>query len=154
MLDAVGLVAAAQSLPADWCQATRPVPAIAFHGTADPMVPYAGGPLGDPLNPVKPIFPPVRQWVGAWAARNGCGSEAGESAVAAGVARTVFPDCDAGADVVLYTVDGGGHSWPGGRPPPAWRVGPTSDAIDATRAMWDFFRAHPLAAAAAGAASR
>jgi hypothetical protein len=25
---------------------------------ADPIVPYDGGPLGDPFNPVKPVFPP------------------------------------------------------------------------------------------------
>src|SRR5947209_15439212 len=40
---AVGMVAAAQSLPSSWCTDHRPVPMIAFHGTADPIVPYQGG---------------------------------------------------------------------------------------------------------------
>jgi len=34
-----------------WCTGQRPVPVIAFHGAADPIVPYQGGPLGDPFNP-------------------------------------------------------------------------------------------------------
>src|SRR3989475_5402793 len=40
---AVGLVAAAHLLPWEWCTDRRPVPMIAFHGTADPEVPYSGG---------------------------------------------------------------------------------------------------------------
>src|SRR5712691_7180675 len=36
---AVGMVAAAQSLPSSWCTDKRPVPMIAFHGAADPIVP-------------------------------------------------------------------------------------------------------------------
>ena len=40
---AVGMVAAAQMLPWSWCTDHRPVPMIAFHGTADSIVPYEGG---------------------------------------------------------------------------------------------------------------
>ena len=50
------------------------------------------------------------------------------------------------ADVVLYTVAGGGHTWPGGHPLPAFITGPTTDDIDATRVIWEFFRKHPLLA--------
>jgi polyhydroxybutyrate depolymerase len=46
--------------------------------------------------------------------------------------------------VVLYTIQGGGHSWPGGKPLPQWWVGPTSRSIDATSMMWTFFREHQL----------
>ena len=34
---AVGMVGAAQTLPWSWCTDHRPVPMIAFHGTADPI---------------------------------------------------------------------------------------------------------------------
>ncbi len=34
---AVGTVAAAQTLPWEWCEDPAAVPVIAFHGTADPM---------------------------------------------------------------------------------------------------------------------
>jgi len=141
---AVGLVAAAQSLPWNWCKDDRPVAMIAFHGTADPIVPYQGGPLGDPFNPVKVIFPAVQDWVANWARRNQCGANPVESAVAPDVTRIGYMHCAEDALVVLYAVQGGGHSWPGGKPLPEWWVGPTSNSIDATSQMWTFFREHRL----------
>ncbi len=42
-----------------------------------------------------------------------------------------------GADGI--TIDGGGHTWPGGEPLPEWLTGPTTQDIDATRVMWEFF---------------
>jgi polyhydroxybutyrate depolymerase len=141
---AVGMVAAAQQLPPDWCKPLRPVPLIVFHGDADPVVPYAGGRLGDPFNPVRPVYPPVRDWVAAAAERNGCAGTPLSSAIAADVQRWEYPGCADGASVVLYTLLGGGHSWPGGKPPPRWRVGATNTSIDATAALWEFFQRHPL----------
>jgi polyhydroxybutyrate depolymerase len=142
-LAAVGMVAPAQALPPDWCRATRPVPLIAFHGTADSLVPYNGGRFGDPLNPVKPVFPAMRGFVASWAGRNQCTAGPVESTVAPAVTRLEHRGCADGASVVLYSVDGGGHTWPGGKPLPEWRVGPNSNSIDATGEMWAFFGAHP-----------
>jgi len=53
--------------------------------------------------------------------------------------------------VVLYTIKGGGHTWPGGQPLPEWFVGRTSNSIDASSLMWAFFRAHRLREAQTGA---
>jgi polyhydroxybutyrate depolymerase len=53
-----------------------------------------------------------------------------------------YSDCDEGAEVIFYTIIGGGHTWPGGTPIPV--VGKTSRDIDATEAMWDFFQAFRL----------
>jgi hypothetical protein len=55
-----------------------------------------------------------------------------------------YRECADAAAVVLYTLSGGGHSWPGGKPPPSWRVGATNTSIDATAEMWEFFVEHPL----------
>lgn len=151
---AVGTVAAAQSRPFAWCPDPRPVPMIAFHGTADPIVPYHGGPLGDPFAPVKPTYPPVREFVASWARRNRCGVDPVESAAAPEVTRSEFTHCAEGAAVVLYTIQGGGHTWPGGKPLPEWRVGPNSNGIDATSQMWAFFREHSLRRAPSGAEVR
>jgi polyhydroxybutyrate depolymerase len=139
---AVGAVAAAQTLPWDWCGDSRPVPMVAFHGTDDRIVPYEGGPSGDPFNPI--MFPAVRDWAASWARRNRCGPNPIESAVAADVTRLEYTDCADEAAVVLYTIRGGGHSWPGGTPLPQWIVGPTSRSIDASSQMWAFFREHRL----------
>jgi len=137
---AVGMVAAAQSLPWSWCTDRRPVPMIAFHGTADSIVPYDGGKVSIAPEP----FPSVRTWASNWARRNGCGPNPVDSVVAKDVTRDEYTNCADNATVVLYTIRGGGHSWPGGKPMPEWIVGPTSNSIDATSQMWAFFREHPL----------
>ncbi|MBI2571011.1 MAG: hypothetical protein HYV63_28735 [Candidatus Schekmanbacteria bacterium] len=137
---AVGMVASAQFLPWSWCPDPRPVPVIAFHGTADKLAPYRGG-----LSWVAPnLLPDMATWMANWARRNRCAPAPVDSEVAPGVVRRNYASCTDRADVVLYTVEGGGHSWPGGEPAPEWLCGPTSRSIDATRQMWSFFREHRL----------
>jgi polyhydroxybutyrate depolymerase len=146
---AVGLVAAAEQLPFSWCTADRPVPMIEFHGTADPFVPYGGGVSQSPFAPTRfdkdaRPFPSILAWTGEWARRNRCAADPVKSVIAADVTRLEYTDCAEGAAVVLYSIDGGGHTWPGGKPFPKWMMtGSTSSGVDATRRMWEFFREHP-----------
>jgi polyhydroxybutyrate depolymerase len=138
---AVGLVASAQFLPWKECRDERPVPMIAFHGTEDRFTPYYGGRSWVARDHV---FPSIPGFTGSWARRNRCAARPAESRVAADVTRLAYTGCADGADVVLYTIHGGGHTWPGGGPPPEWFVGATSKGVDATRQAWAFFREHPL----------
>lgn len=140
---AIGMVAPAQTLPADWCPDTRPMPMMAFHGDADPILPYGGGPMKGPT-PVRPVFAPVRNRMAWWAARNGCGPTPHESTIAADVVRLEYTDCADGAPVVFHRLLDGGHTWPGGSGIPRWFAGPTNRNIDATREMWTFFQRHTL----------
>ena len=137
---AFGPVAAAVTLPPDWCDGSRPAPMIAFHGTDDRFTPYNGAKVWLAPDP----FPSIPEWTATWARRNRCAPNPAESAAAADVTRLEYTDCADDASVVLYTITGGGHTWPGGQPMPEWLVGPTSRSIDATRLMWAFFRQHPL----------
>jgi polyhydroxybutyrate depolymerase len=146
---AVGMVAAAQTLPWSWCTDQRPVPMIAFHGTADPIVPYNGGLPTGLLAPTRfdksaQPFPGVPAWAANWARRNRCGTSPVDSMVAPDVTRREYTNCADDAAVVLYTVRGAGHQWPGGKPMPKWMVGPASNSIDATSRLWAFYRAHRL----------
>jgi polyhydroxybutyrate depolymerase len=139
---AVGLVSAGLDPGWDWCADHRPVPVIAFHGSADPVCPYNGG----YSKLAGGTFPSVPGFMAAWSRRNRCGANPTESALAGGVTRSAYTGCADGADVVLYTIKGEGHQWPGGRRVRAeWMLGRYSRGIDATRQMWAFFRAHPLA---------
>jgi polyhydroxybutyrate depolymerase len=137
---AVGMVAAAQTLPWSWCTNQRAVPMIAFHGTADPEIPYNGGSSWISPRP----FPSTPIWAAKWARRNRCEANPVESPVATDVTRRTYTKCADNAAVVLYTVEGGGHTWPGGKPLPEWFVGRTTHSIDATGLMWAFFGEHPL----------
>ena len=134
---AIGSVAGAYLLPWERCQPSRPVPAIIFHGTADPVVPYEGGPSRDFDIP----FPAIPEWVAALAKRNGCQGTPIDLPANGSVNGVKYTGC---TEVVFYTIAGGGHSWPGGNPLPKWIVGITSHDIDATRTMWEFFQQHPL----------
>lgn len=147
---AAGLVSAAPTLPHlwEWCGSAPPVPAIIVQGTADKLVPFNGGPLGDPFNPQHPIFPSVHDWVAGWAKHNRCAVAPADSALSSQVIRTTYRDCADSATVVLYTLQGGGHQWPGGKALPAWWVGPMNNGVDATRQLWEFFEAHPMSSRA------
>jgi polyhydroxybutyrate depolymerase len=137
---AVGAVAAAQMLPWNECGNSRPVPTAAFHGTADRFAPYAGG--SSPISPGQ--FPNIRDWTARVARRNQCKGDPSDTRITASVRRLEYRNCAENADVVLYSVEGGGHTWPGGKPLPEWWVGRTTRDINATRLMWEFFVQHPL----------
>lgn len=137
---AVATVGAAQELPWSVCGDAPPVPVLAVHGTADPIVPYGGGDAW--IAPVP--FPDVREWMARWAERNGCAGPPAEDRVATDVRRAEYPGCSGGASVILYTVEGGGHTWPGARPLPEFVAGRTTSSIDATELIWSFFEGHVL----------
>lgn len=137
---AVGLVASAQTLSWKRCADARPMPMIAFHGTADPDAPYAGGESF--LSP-RP-WPAMRAWVAKWAKRNRCDETPVDTRVAVDVVKREYVNCADAAPVVFYTIENGGHTWPGGTELPAGWVGRTARSVDAAEGMWGFFREHPL----------
>jgi len=136
---AVGAVASAQTLEWEQCGDSRPVPIVAFHGTADKFAPYHGG----KSPPAPDLFPNIRDWTARVAQRNQCKGDPSETRITATVRLLAYTNCAENADVILYTVEGGGHTWPGGKPLPAWIVGPTTSEISACKVMWDFFIQHP-----------
>lgn len=119
------------------CKGKAPMPAIIFHGTEDASVPFAGGAGGRLGLAVRGARENARDW----AAHNGCASAPTVERVASDVLRESFDGCRGGADVVLYVVEGGGHTWPGA--PNVPRLGPVTGSIDATELIWQFFAAHP-----------
>jgi polyhydroxybutyrate depolymerase len=127
------------------CRHTEPVSVIAMQGTADPLMPYAGGGVARRRGRVLS----ADQSVVFWATLDGCTdpvlvmpeeNPAPEDGTR--IRRTIFNGCRDRRGVELYTVVGGGHTWPGG--PPAGRaVGRVSRDIDATPLIWSFFAQHP-----------
>jgi polyhydroxybutyrate depolymerase len=138
---AMGSVAGAYTFSWEDCPSAGPVPAVIFHGTQDPIVPYQGGLAGDS----RFTFPPVPSWVEGLAQHNGCDRAPVEIPASGEAGGLRYENCADGADVLFYTIDDGGHSWPGGGYLPERLVGHTTQDIDATRVMWEFFQSHPLA---------
>jgi polyhydroxybutyrate depolymerase len=162
-LAAVAPVAGLRDVPD--CQPSRAVPAITFHGTEDTFMLYtggvgpgeralpapdgSGGSVGDVIDSDDTLIPgdhdqAVPDSVSAWADRNGCDPEPDEGPVADDVGLVEYT-CPPGADVLLYRVRGGGHTWPGSEATEAFGqvTGPTNQNLDATQLIWDFFASHP-----------
>jgi polyhydroxybutyrate depolymerase len=137
---AVGGVSGAYALPPDEQKPQRRVPLIIFHGTADPIVPYGGG----RASRFAPAMPPVADWVREQARLNGCSETPLALPAKGAVSGVKYADPSGRADVVLYTITGAGHTWPGGGDMPKAIVGDNTHDINATQTMWDFFRKHPM----------
>ena len=68
-----------------------------------------------------------------------------EFEVAEDVERVEYTNCASGAAVVLYIVEGGGHTWPGGpQYLPEAIIGPVSNEFDASETIWAFVSGHSL----------
>ena len=120
------------------CHARRSIALLALHGTADPIDPYSGGGQGYWS---YGVLTAVRRW----AAHNGCLPKPEESMPAASVTLTSYGGCKQRSTVLLYTIAGMGHEWPGGPAQPRADVqvfGPQSNAIDADAVIWRFFAEH------------
>jgi len=133
----------------------RPAAVVMFSGTADPLVPYAGGPIGfgrraRGANGGRGVAVGAEAVAADWAAANGVPGAAVVERLAqpAGdlpVTRLSWRSGDH-APVALYRVEGGGHTWPGGgQYLPARMIGPVARALDATGVMLDEFRAQERA---------
>lgn len=130
----------AGALPPGLPRPARPMAVIIFHGTADEHVPYAGGRGARALDrhaPRTPVAEAVRYWRNA----DGCsGTPVTESR---GSVRTeTWGGGAEGSEVVLVTIRGGGHAWPGGTRG-RWLGGdPPTREVNASEVMWEFFRHH------------
>jgi polyhydroxybutyrate depolymerase len=141
-LAAIASVAAA--LPEKLARESKPVAPISvlmINGTEDPVVPYQGGGVG--LFAKRGRVISVEKTVDFWVKNNGCtakpvatepvNNELGR------VKKRVYSGGRDGSEVVLYTIEGGGHIWPGGERRPS-HFGTYSQDINATRVIWEFFQ--------------
>jgi polyhydroxybutyrate depolymerase len=119
------------------------VPALIIHGTADTMVPYAGG-QGD-TSLTRTDFASVASVVDAFLAPWGGGVTQATRQIDRrddGTSVTITDHAKAGSVILrLITVEGGAHHWPGGRKA-RQQSGKTAE-IDADTEILRFFALHP-----------
>lgn len=115
-----------------------PVPLIHFHGLQDQNVAFAGGigPRAIEKVPRRSVPDTIRLWT----ERNVCEPKpAREQRVGAAVLK-VFSPIGGGAPVEWWTLEDGGHTWPGGASTlPESFVGSINRDISASELQWDFF---------------
>jgi polyhydroxybutyrate depolymerase len=123
------------------CVSKKPIAVLIFHGTDDPVSPYQGG---DNYRG-KPIWS-TADTAKFWATSNGCSAQPqiihlppipGDPAP---TIKTTYEGCGDGTKVILYTIEGGGHTWPGSEPAGNKALGLTS-MLDASKIIWESLRA-------------
>ncbi len=141
---AVASVAATMLEPV-WkdCAPPRPRATLFVHGSEDPEFPPHGR-SGDLVSTVS-----LAQTVERWRGLNRCDDEPEETAVADvaddGTHTVVLSlqGCDPGGSVVLYRVEGGGHTWPGSPLDFPDTFGRKSEDFSATDDIAAFFAGAP-----------
>ena len=130
------------------CQPKRPVPFMYFHGTADVCAPYEGGPAGCEAKIAGSgrVFISAQETVDIWRGKNNCVDQSEITYQNGDVTCRTYSRCAEGSEVVFCSIDGGGHTWPGGKgyKIPGFDIGPVTKDINASDAMWEFFERHPM----------
>jgi polyhydroxybutyrate depolymerase len=164
---AIAPVAAAMGF--DEIQASRPVPVLHIHGTEDINAPIAGGVGPNSLAGFPHI--PLSDCIAKWVEHNGCPPKPKVTELPdleddrTSVRREVYGPGEEGAEVILYLIEGGGHTWPGRPDLAEWylyrigvrgmepdpqtlevlrRCGRASRDISANDIIWEFFSRHSL----------
>lgn len=128
----------------------KPISVLLMVGESDPLVPYNGGPISGSRFSGKGRCLSASASVDFWVRANGCSTTP---------TRTELPDKNPSdktrvrtetysggkeqSEVELVTIEGGGHTWPGGwQYLPTLAVGRTSRDIDGSEVIWNFFDSH------------
>ncbi len=131
------------------CSPARPVPMMAFFGTANPLAEvryplWFQKMVNVTLDESEPPLPPnaIEMWMENWAESNGCNPAFINIPPIGNASGVRYTECQNDAEVVLYTIEGQGHAWPGG--PAMSFLGSSVSDINASETLWEFFEKHPL----------
>ena len=130
------------------CRPTGSFSIFMIPGTADRLIPYPGGAVA-PGRIDRGTVVSSDRTLEFWRAAMGCGRTPRTERFdpvqdATSVAVTRFESCRGGNIVQRWSVEGGGHTWPGragGGGLRARLVGPTATEFSATEVILDFFDA-------------
>lgn len=125
------------------CPKPHPVSVVAIHGLDDQHIPFTGGSGSKGVTNGSWVSIPLT--LDAFRTVDNCQPASSHQD---GPLHTDSSTCEQGREVVLYTIEGAGHQWPGGvaRRGIVQRMlgaDQPSTAMDATSVLWDFFRRHP-----------
>jgi polyhydroxybutyrate depolymerase len=128
------------------CRSESGVSLAVFNGTEDPLVPYNGGQI-TVLRRQRGEVLSTDETVRIWRQKNHCHPEARVAELpdlvddGTRVTRIEYSRCKNKSKVILYRIEGGGHTWPDGRQYLAVRrIGRTTRDINGCDEIWQFFK--------------
>ncbi|MGY4536992.1 polyhydroxybutyrate depolymerase [Mucilaginibacter sp. UYNi724] len=123
----------------------KPMPVIYMHGTKDPVFSNKGGKFFGRLTYSQDRV------IKLWATIDKCSSTPVVSSLpdtandGTSIVKEEYSNPNNGVKVVGYTINNGGHTWPGGwQYLPRFIVGKTTKNLDACQVIWDFFKQYKL----------
>lgn len=132
----------------------KPISVLFIHGDDDDVVPYMGGAIGvagafEEKTPRRCVS--ATRAADFWAKADGIAAKPSTAKLpdakpfdGTHVVKTVYSGGKDATEVILITVQNGGHTWPSGwQYLPEEIVGKTSRAINASEEIWAFFQRHP-----------
>jgi polyhydroxybutyrate depolymerase len=131
------------------CTPSRAMPIALISGDADPLMPYAGGAISGGLSGnVLSVSDTIKFWL----QKNGTGITARTSSLpdvdpadGTTTALSEYGLTGANNEVLLYSIRGGGHTWPSGTQYfSELLIGKVSKDFSANDAIWSFFLKHSL----------
>jgi polyhydroxybutyrate depolymerase len=133
------------------CKPSRPVPVMYIQGSKDPLVPIDGGEVGFRRGRGRGESVSLAEASRFWREKDQVSATPSVDDLpdrfddGTHVRREVWAGGKNGSEVVVYTIEGGGHAWPGAAQYlPKVIIGIASRNLDATPTIWKFFQAHPL----------
>lgn len=150
---AASMIMSLTTTMAEACKPVASVPMLWMLGTADPLVAYGGG-RGEARRAVSGLLS-ASDTMAFWRRINRC--EPGDAHAVElpdrdtedrSTVTRIASRCPAGADVMLYRVNGGGHRLPGHAPDARMNrlverlLGLQNRDIDAAEEVWAFFARH------------
>ena len=129
------------------CSPSKPISVLMISGTKDPMMPWEGGEASFGRLRFGRVLS-VMETIKFWVAHNQClpipvitYEPDKDSSDGTLVRKEAYNGCKDGTDVILYAIENGGHTWPGGwQYLPEKSVGKISRDIDASEVIWSFFK--------------
>ena len=134
------------------CHPARPISVLEIGGTADPVMPFTGGEIKLLGFRRGAAVLSAKQTLSLWTNTAKCKAPSQVAALApvatndgTSISRTTYASCVNATSVVLYTVIGGGHAWPGGpQYAPKLIIGRASRQLNASQTIVEFFLEHPM----------
>jgi polyhydroxybutyrate depolymerase len=136
----VPVVATLSTNQAATCAPSRPMPILYVLGENDPLVPYNGGTVRGDRGTILSATDSLVDWAKLDSCTGSPTTRTLPDRVQddTHVSQTLYTNCRGGAQVGLYSVAGGGHTWPSGEQYlPAALVGRTTHQID-NGDLWTF----------------
>ena len=128
------------------CKPSQPTAILVMNGTEDKIVPYDGGQI-TVFRKTRGDIISTDEFIKFWKNNNNCTSKKttvnlpNKMDDGTTVSIEEYSNCADRGALKLYKINGGGHTWPGGRQylGEKW-IGKTSREINACEVIWDYFK--------------